>query len=114
VTTTLAALQRALAAEHVAVYAYGAAGARLTRRHDAAALAGLDAHRAALAVSSTDTSSRSAAYAGVLAATDDRALRRLAVNALCDAAARATAWRRVAGDEPATDPLPGLSPADRG
>jgi Domain of unknown function (DUF4439) len=142
-TSEVAALQRALAAEHVAVYAYGAAGARVAERHGAQARDGRDAHSAArdaleaavralgadpvvaaaayaldprptsraaalrLLVAVEETAS--AAYAGVLAATDDRALRRLAVTALGDTAGRATAWRLVAGDDPATDALPGIA-----
>ena len=43
----------------------------------------------------------------LVAATDDRALRRLAVQALQDSAVRAALWRRAAGTTPATVALPG-------
>ena len=43
----------------------------------------------------------------VVAGTDDRALRRLAVQALQDSAVRAARWRRTAGSAPATEALPG-------
>jgi hypothetical protein len=143
VTTTTGVLQTALAAEHAAVYAYGAAGGRLAARFGFAARTGLTAHRAArdalaaavrarggqpvdaLAAYALDpppvsipTAARllvaterttEAAYAGLLAATDDAGLRRLAVNALADSAARATGWRVRIGAQPATEPFPGLA-----
>lgn len=43
----------------------------------------------------------------LVAATDDPALRRLAVQALQDSAVRAATWRRQAGFTPVTEALPG-------
>ena len=50
-----------------------------------------------------------AAYAGVLATTDDPAVRSLAVAGLTACATRATTWRLAAGITPATRPFPGLT-----
>jgi Domain of unknown function (DUF4439) len=50
-----------------------------------------------------------AGYAGVLGATDDKALRQLAVTGLTASATRATAWRIAAGVSPATRNFPGLA-----
>lgn len=43
----------------------------------------------------------------LIAATDDKALRRMAVQALQDCAVRAAQWRRTGGLAPVTVPLPG-------
>ncbi len=53
--------------------------------------------------------STAAAYAGLLGATDDPALRRLAVSGLTASASRATAWRLAAGIAPSTRPFPGIA-----
>lgn len=45
----------------------------------------------------------------LVAGTDDRALRQLAVQALQDSAVRAAQWRLTAGTRPATVALPGQS-----
>jgi Domain of unknown function (DUF4439) len=50
-----------------------------------------------------------AGYAGVLGATDDPALRKLAVGGLTASASRATAWRLAAGVTPSTRPFPGIA-----
>ncbi len=53
--------------------------------------------------------STAAGYAGVLAASDDPAIRKLAVGGLTASAARATTWRLAAGVTPATRSFPGLA-----
>jgi Domain of unknown function (DUF4439) len=50
-----------------------------------------------------------AGYAGVLGATDDPALRKLAVGGLIASAARATTWRQAAGAKQVTRPFPGIA-----
>jgi hypothetical protein len=64
---------------------------------------------AAAAFLATLEDSTAAAYAGVLGASDDPALRRLAVLGLTASASRATAWRLAAGVAPATRPFPGIA-----
>ena len=43
----------------------------------------------------------------LVASTDDRSLRRIAVQALQDSAVRATGWRKLSGVTPVTEALPG-------
>lgn len=50
-----------------------------------------------------------AGYAGVLGATDDPALRKLAVGGLIASASRAATWRQAAGARPATRAFPGIA-----
>lgn len=50
-----------------------------------------------------------AAYAGVLGASDDPAIRRLAVAGLTASATRATYWRLAAGISPAAQVFPGIA-----
>jgi len=59
---------------------------------------------AVLVVAEADTT---VAWRAVLERTDDRDLRRSALEALTGAAVRATRWRRAAGQSPATPAFPG-------
>ncbi len=59
---------------------------------------------AALITAETDTC---AAWHGVIARTEDQALRKSALDALTTSAIRATRWRKTAGTTPAAIPLPG-------
>ena len=46
-------------------------------------------------------------YRDLVGGTDDPRLRRLAVDGLTGTAVRATSWRRLLGQTPGTEPLPG-------
>ncbi|MGH3622549.1 MAG: ferritin-like domain-containing protein [Sciscionella sp.] len=63
--------------------------------------------KSALTLLVTVESDVATAWRGVLERTDDRGLRRTALDALVGAAVRATAWRQQAGDVPASEALPG-------
>jgi hypothetical protein len=64
---------------------------------------------AAAAFLATLEDATAAGYAGVLGATDDPALRKLAVGGLIASAARATTWRQVSGAKQVTRPFPGIA-----
>jgi hypothetical protein len=125
-----------LAAEHAAVYAYGVLGAHLDPHRRVAAVAAYDAHRllrdsllSRLRARGVATPAAALAYTmptgspvqqaisietgisvlwhDLVAVTDSRDLRALAVRALSDAAVRATGWRETTGVAPLTTPWPG-------
>src|SRR5690349_21484149 len=62
----------------------------------------------ALAVLITAETDTTVAWRAVLERTDDPSVRRSALEALTSAAVRATRWRKAAGQQPATVPMPGL------
>ncbi|NUT35646.1 MAG: ferritin-like domain-containing protein [Hamadaea sp.] len=132
-----ARLATALDLEHQAVYGYGALGPHLTGSQRTAARTAEATHRTrrdrlevllgddapttsagyALPQPVTDRTSAAklaalledavaGAYRAALAATEG-APRKLALDALVDAATRAAAWRRIAGTSPSTVPFPG-------
>jgi hypothetical protein len=137
------ALQRALAADHAAVWALALVTAFLPADLAGAVAEASTAHRArrdtvdrllrdrgavpsapeaayttptpvtdrasALALLITAESDTAAAWRSTLERTDDTAVRALAMDALVDAAVRATRWRRAAGVVPFTVPFPGAS-----
>jgi Domain of unknown function (DUF4439) len=113
-TAVLDALQAALAAEHAAVYGYGAAGARLRGDAETQARAAYDAHRArrdqlTQLIRSRQGAPVAAAPAYALPfpvrtpAEATRLAAQLAVRALQEAAVRAVSWRGT------SVPFPGLS-----
>lgn len=138
---TADALQRALAADHAALWALGLVTAFLPAELAAAVAEAATAHQArrdavdrllrdrgavpaapeaayaapapvtdqasALALLVTAESDVAAAWRSALERTDDTAVRALALDALVDAAVRATRWRRAAGATPLTVPFPG-------
>jgi hypothetical protein len=125
-----ARLATALELEHQAVYGYGALGPYLIPAQKTAAVNAQAAHRALLgpdapageaayalpeAVTDAASALRLAAlledgvtsgYRAVLGSTDG-VHRRLALDAMVDAASRAAAWRRSGGQVPGTVPFPG-------
>lgn len=127
-------------AEHAAVYGYGVLGARLDDAGRRVARTAYDSHRARrdqlIAVlrvqapaplAEYDVAVANAAEGLVLAvaieaglalrwrdligATDDKALRSLAIAGLQETAIRAAQWRKRAGTTPVTVALPGTDPA---
>lgn len=133
--TEATALSALLVAEHQVVWAYGAVGARLDETQRVAARAAYDAHRRLRAQLVTRLEARGlptpgaeTAYAlrsrgiaelvrledglavlwrDLVASTDDRDLRTLAVRGLSDCAVRATRWRQATRVSPVTQALPG-------
>lgn len=136
-TDGTARLATALELEHQAVYGYGALGPYLAAGQRGAALTAESVHRkrrdaleallgddapageAAYALPEPVTDSASAiriavliedgvttAYRAALASTQGPH-RKLALDAMLDAAARAAAWRRAGGQVPGTVPFPG-------
>jgi hypothetical protein len=132
-----ARLSTALELEHQAIYGYGALGPYLPSKFVAAARAAEATHRArrdsletllgdgapagqaAYALPEQINNSAAAfrlaalledgvttAYRAVLAATEG-IHRKLALDAMLDAAGRAAAWRRASGQVPGTVPFPG-------
>lgn len=129
-------LAAAVAAEHAAIYGYGVLGPRLARGSVAAARTAESVHRrrrdqfslllgdsapaaaaaytapplpdsaAALRLAAQIEDRVTAAYRAALPVTEGAA-RRQALDAMIDAATRATSWRRTAGTAPATVPFPG-------
>lgn len=63
--------------------------------------------KSALALLISAESDVATAWRGALERTDDRGLRRTALDALVGAAVRATTWRQQAGEVPASEALPG-------
>jgi Domain of unknown function (DUF4439) len=132
-----ARLATALELEHQAVYGYGALGPYLLPAQKTAAMNAQAAHRArrdaleallgpdapagaaayALPEAVTDAASAlrlaalledgvTSGYRAVLGSTDG-VHRKLALDAMMDAASRAAAWRRSGGQVPGTVPFPG-------
>jgi hypothetical protein len=62
----------------------------------------------ALALLVTAESDTTVAWRAVLERTDDPSVRQSSLEALTSAAVRATRWRKAAGQQPATVPMPGL------
>ncbi len=140
---TVDAVQRALAAEHAALWAAQLATAFVTaavapalaeatvthrtrrdateallRDHGALPVAAEPAYAtpapvtdeaSAVALLTTAESDVAAAWRSAIEYTDDAEVRTLAVDALADAAVRATRWRRVTGSAPLTVPFPGVA-----
>jgi hypothetical protein len=109
--TETAALREVVAAEHAAVWGYGALGAALpTDAREAGytlpfpVLSAVDA--AALAVVLEE--GVSAAWVRLLDQAAEPAVRELAVAELGAAEVRAVGWRAAAGRTPATSAFPGL------
>lgn len=101
---TLAALQRALATEHVAVYGYGVLGPRLAAPLQAAALQQYDAHRQLrdrlrdqIRARGAAPATSAAAYRLPIGVTDPATALRLAVTLEADCAARYLALVGAAG-----------------
>lgn len=137
----LQALQKALAAEHAAVWSYGLATAFVSDGQDAEVERATTAHRSLrdttarlirdggqqavtqqpgydtpkpvtdqdsamrlLAVAERDCS---ATWRAVLDRTEDGQLRKTALQALTESAVRATNWRKLTGQVPSAEALPG-------
>jgi hypothetical protein len=133
------ALQKALAAEHAAIWGYGVIGSALGAEHKAPEHRDVRDRVVALlenrkvdpvgaqggyalpfpVLSAVDAASLAvvledgvaAAWVRVLDQAAERATRGLAVGVLGDTEVRAVAWRRAAGKPTVTSALPGLPPA---